>query len=98
MHYYFYYVHFLDDLSEPHSPHGRRIFWKFYLDVQSLQEGLKHDDYDHVMRILNAAKPTDKTVFSRECYKILYKEVKCSQSRLSKLISFAGNDLFTETS
>ena len=91
-------LHPIDDLPEPQSPHGRRIFWKFYLDVQSLQEGLKHDDYDRVTRILNAAKPTDKTVFSRECYKILHKEVKYSQSRLSKLISFAGNDLFTETS
>ncbi|CAK9823365.1 hypothetical protein ANTRET_LOCUS1725 [Anthophora retusa] len=77
----------IDELPEPNSAHGRTKFWKFYVDVYSLQKGLEHNDYDYVMNILNSAKEDQESFFSRACYQILCNEIKYSQYYLSKLIS-----------
>ncbi|CAK9800425.1 hypothetical protein ANTQUA_LOCUS2445 [Anthophora quadrimaculata] len=80
-------LHRIDELPEPNSEHGRTKFWKFYVDVHSLQKGLEHHDYDYVMNILNSAKEDQESFFSRACYQILCNEIKYSQYYLSKLIS-----------
>ncbi|CAK9812024.1 hypothetical protein ANTPLA_LOCUS7261 [Anthophora plagiata] len=80
-------LHEIGELSEPPSAHGRTKFWKFYVDVHSLQKGLEHNDYDYVMNILNSAKEDQESFFSRACYQILCNEIKYSQYYLSKLIS-----------
>ncbi|XP_015429186.1 PREDICTED: uncharacterized protein LOC107185923 [Dufourea novaeangliae] len=82
-------LHPIDDLPKPHSIHGRERFWKFYLDVHSLQEGLKHNDHDHVKAILDSANEKQKSVFTRAFYQILRNEVEHFPYHLSKLVSTA---------
>ncbi|XP_043250610.1 uncharacterized protein LOC122396358 [Colletes gigas] len=81
-----YKLHSIDDLPKPYSRHSREKFWKFYIKLRSLQEGLMHDDYDHVMEILNSVKEKEKTVFTRACYRILCNEIQYSQYQLSNLL------------
>ncbi|XP_053982924.1 MATH and LRR domain-containing protein PFE0570w-like isoform X2 [Hylaeus volcanicus] len=80
-------LHPIDNLPKPYSLHGRNKNWKFYIDVYSLQEGLKHNNYKHVMKILNKIKQKEKTFYTRACYRILKNEIHYSQYRLSKLNS-----------
>ncbi|XP_076761437.1 uncharacterized protein LOC143429647 [Xylocopa sonorina] len=79
-------LHPIDDLPNPYSVHGRAQFSDFYKDLYNLQEGLKHDNYNQVMKILNSVKEDQKSLFNRACYQILSKEIKYSPYRLSKLI------------
>ncbi|XP_012141183.2 uncharacterized protein LOC105662543 [Megachile rotundata] len=81
-----YRLHPIDNLARPYSVHGRKKFWKFYIDVYSLQQGLENNDYDHVMKILNSVKETEQSVFTCACYQILCNEIMHSQYHLSKLI------------
>lgn len=92
------FVQFLDNLPNPYSAHGRRKFWKFYVDVYSLREGLKHNDYKYVVNILNAVKKDQQSAYTRACYHILSNEIKYSQYRLTKLVSQSGNAQISETS
>ncbi|XP_076625531.1 uncharacterized protein LOC143343955 isoform X2 [Colletes latitarsis] len=81
-----YRLHSIDDLPKPYSRHSREKFWKFYIKLRSLQEGLMHNDYDHVMEILNSVKEKEKTVFTRACYRILCNEIQYSQYQLNNLL------------
>ncbi|XP_033329644.2 uncharacterized protein LOC117222187 isoform X1 [Megalopta genalis] len=82
-------LHPIDNVTEPYSRHGRERFWKFYLDVHSLQEGLKYGDYDHIKSILDAAQTKDATLFTGACYNILLNKVEHANHHLSRLVSLA---------
>lgn len=81
-------------MPKPYSAIGRNKFWKFYLDVHSLQEGLMHNDHDHVIKIFSSAKQEQKTIFSRACLQILRNELKSSPCHLKELAWLAGNKQF----
>ncbi|XP_078039807.1 uncharacterized protein LOC144471543 [Augochlora pura] len=87
----------IDDVSEPYSKHSRDKFWKFYLDIHGLEEGLKHHDYEHVKKILDAAQAEDVTPFTRACYNILLKKIEHSQYHLQSLASLAVQSGATTT-
>ncbi|KAK1130371.1 hypothetical protein K0M31_018503 [Melipona bicolor] len=75
-------LHLIDNL-----PQSTRItFREFYIDVHKLHEGLKHNDYDYIMNILNSVKEEQQTFFTRACYQILCNEIIYSHCHLKKLI------------
>ncbi|XP_066586768.1 uncharacterized protein [Prorops nasuta] len=82
-----YTLHPIKDLPEPRSIY-RDKFWKFYLDLESLKEGLKHYDYDYVIGILEKTLHTveQKPLFTNTCYQILKSQIKLSQHHLSNII------------
>ncbi|XP_076294481.1 uncharacterized protein LOC143215826 [Lasioglossum baleicum] len=90
-------LHPIDNVPSPYSERSRDRFWKFYLDVHSLQEGLKHNDYRHVKKILDEAQSRHVSPFTRACYNVLHRTVEHSQSHLSKLASLAVQDGATAT-
>ncbi|XP_076644570.1 uncharacterized protein LOC143354407 [Halictus rubicundus] len=87
----------IDNVPNPYSKLSREIFWKFYLDVHSLEEGLKHKDYRHVKKILDEAQTRHVSPFTNACYNILRSKVEHSQAHLSKLASLAVQDGATAT-
>ncbi|XP_043522519.1 protein PFF0380w-like [Frieseomelitta varia] len=77
-------LHLIDNLAKPQS--ARIRFWKFYIDVHKLHEGLKRNDYDYVMNILNSVKEEQQTFFTRATYQILCNEIRYSHYHFKKLI------------
>ena len=77
------------------KPQSARIkFWEFYIDVHKLNEGLKRNDYDCVMNILNSVKEEQQTFFTRATYQILCNEIRYSHYHFKKLILHSGIILY----
>lgn len=75
---------------------GRDKFWKFYDHLESLRNGLKHEDYQHVVSILKQYVSAERTLFTRHCHKVLATEVDKSQAHMENTIKIAGNNRILE--
>ena len=70
----------------------RDHFWKFYDNLETLKNGLKHKDYDHVVEVLKKYVNAERTLFIRHCHTVLALEVIKSQVHVENTIKKAGND------
>ncbi|XP_046750004.1 serine-rich adhesin for platelets-like [Diprion similis] len=84
-----YKVHLIDDLKEPQSVYRNR-HWQFHLDMTIIQESLKHQDYEGVLKILNKySDAVERTLFTTSCYRMLHKNVMMSAHHMKNMIKLS---------
>ncbi|XP_011149412.1 putative uncharacterized protein DDB_G0282133 isoform X3 [Harpegnathos saltator] len=83
-----YILHPIDDLPEPRSIYrDHEHLWKFYVDLDRVKQGLKHQDYDYVIDILEEyTEKQDANLFVRSCCNMLRTEIKRSDHHLINII------------
>lgn len=73
----------------------RDRFWKFYIDLNRIKQGLEHQDYDYVIDVLQTyTEKSDKSLHTCSCYNKLRKEIKRSEYHLANIIRLTGDKYF----
>jgi hypothetical protein len=82
----------LTDFDEPKSSF-RDNFWKLYLTVYNVKEGLNHVDYKYVWKVMDefSKEKVQDELLRRAYYHILCKNVKSCQHHVTEIIKQAGN-------
>ncbi|XP_026672182.1 uncharacterized protein LOC108628238 isoform X2 [Ceratina calcarata] len=78
-----------DNLSKPCSALSRSRFPEVYLNIRRLEEGLIHDNYTHIMSILNGVRNEEQSSFTKATYQILCNQIKYSPYKLTKIATTA---------
>ncbi|XP_014221686.1 uncharacterized protein LOC106648969 [Trichogramma pretiosum] len=66
----------------------RNRFWKLYLAVRNIEEGLSHEDYDYVWKTLDemSREPVNDELVRRAYYQILCQNVLKSEQHITEVI------------